>query len=65
MSRQEEQHSTLLGVAGEVRDFYARYPYPRPIGNLEKYRRLWWYDQAVFDAPRQSRGNSALEIEGT
>jgi SAM-dependent methyltransferase len=28
-------------VAEEVRDFYNRYPYPPPVDNLEKYRRLW------------------------
>jgi SAM-dependent methyltransferase len=28
-------------VAEEVRSFYDRYPYPRPIDNLEKYRDLW------------------------
>jgi len=28
-------------VAEEVRDFYERYPYPRPIDNLDKYRALW------------------------
>jgi SAM-dependent methyltransferase len=30
-----------LDAAEEVRDFYERYPYPRPIDNLEHYRRLW------------------------
>jgi SAM-dependent methyltransferase len=40
MSQQEEQHSPSRGVAAEVQDFYERYPYPRPIDNLEKYRRL-------------------------
>jgi SAM-dependent methyltransferase len=25
----------------EVQDFYDRYPYPRPVDNLEHYRRLW------------------------
>ena len=25
----------------QVRDFYDRYPYPRPVESLEKYRRLW------------------------
>src|SRR5208282_5823579 len=28
-------------VAEKVRDFYERYPYPRPIENLDKYRQLW------------------------
>ena len=41
MSQQGGQHSGLLGVAAQVRDFYDRYPYPRPVDSLEKYRRLW------------------------
>jgi SAM-dependent methyltransferase len=40
MSQQEKQHSRSGDVAVEVQDFYERYPYPRPIDNLEKYRRL-------------------------
>jgi SAM-dependent methyltransferase len=40
--RQPQEHDlTLSGVAGEVRDFYNRYPYPPPVDNLEKYRWLW------------------------
>ena len=41
MNHQREHHSALLGVAEEVRDFYERYPYPPPVDDLEKYRRLW------------------------
>jgi SAM-dependent methyltransferase len=41
MSQQREQNSTLPGGSSEVRDFYERYPYPRPIDSLDKYRRLW------------------------
>jgi SAM-dependent methyltransferase len=41
MSVREEQPSGLPGVAEAVQDFYDRYPYPRPVDNLEKYRRLW------------------------
>jgi SAM-dependent methyltransferase len=41
MIEQREHTATLLGVAEEVRDFYDRYPYPRPIDSLEKYRQLW------------------------
>ena len=33
--------SPFLDVADEVRDFYNRYPYPRPINNLEQYRSQW------------------------
>ena len=40
MSRQEEQHSPSPEVAADVQDFYERYPYPRPIDSLERYRRL-------------------------
>jgi len=47
MSQQEEQHSPSRGVTAEVQDFYERYPYPRPIDSLEKYR---WLGQ-----DRQSR----------
>ena len=41
MSQQVEKHSPFPVAEGEVQDFYERYPYPRPIDNLEKYRRLW------------------------
>src|SRR5262249_43257404 len=40
MSQRGEQHSPSPGVGAEVKDFYERYPYPRPIDSLEKYRRL-------------------------
>src|SRR5208283_3722980 len=39
MSPLEESRSH--DVAEEVRDFYERYPYPRPIDKLDKYRALW------------------------
>src|SRR5712675_2514228 len=41
MIAQMEHDPALRGVAEEVRDFYDRYPYPRPIARLDKYRRLW------------------------
>jgi len=31
----------LAGVPDRVQDFYDRYPYPRPVDSLEKYRRRW------------------------
>jgi SAM-dependent methyltransferase len=40
MSQQEGQDTTL-GASDEVRDFYERYPYPRPVDSLEKYRLRW------------------------
>ena len=30
-----------LGASPAVQDFYDRYPYPRPVDNLESYGRLW------------------------
>ena len=41
MNQQREQHSTSLDAAEVVRDFYERYPYPRPIDSLDKYRLRW------------------------
>ena len=41
MSKQEKQHISFIDVSEEVRDFYDRYPYPRPIESLENYRQLW------------------------
>ena len=40
MSQHEKQHSRFAEIAADVQDFYERYPYPRPIDSLEKYRRL-------------------------
>ena len=40
MSQQERQHPRSGEIAAEVQDFYERYPYPRPVDSLEKYRRL-------------------------
>jgi SAM-dependent methyltransferase len=41
MSQRKEYNSTLQKVTEEVKEFYERYPYPRPIDNLDKYRQLW------------------------
>jgi SAM-dependent methyltransferase len=47
MNEQEEQFSPSpgaalsRGAAAAVQDFYERYPYPRPVDSLEKYRRIW------------------------
>jgi SAM-dependent methyltransferase len=45
VSQQQHYSSPSLAVEGEVRDFYDRYPYPRPIDSLERYRRLWQNQQ--------------------
>ena len=31
----------VIDVSDQVREFYDRYPYPRPVDDLEKYQRLW------------------------
>src|SRR5512137_2237677 len=41
MSQREQHPSGSTAVAEEVRDFYDRYPYPRPVESLDKYRGLW------------------------
>ena len=38
---QKTQQFNLSGVAAEVKDFYDRYPYPRPVDNLDTYRMQW------------------------
>src|SRR5882724_9280429 len=70
MSQQEENHSTLLGGAEEVRAFYERYPYPRPIDSLEKDRRLWQdrqrrrADYHLFWPSRPYREDQSILIAG-
>jgi hypothetical protein len=49
MNQHEEQRSPFPGVAAKVRDFYERYPYPRPID-----------DQVVFDASRCGTGREEI-----
>jgi len=41
MSQLAEMSSPSLDMSDEVRSFYDRYPYPRPVDNLEQYGRLW------------------------
>jgi SAM-dependent methyltransferase len=41
MSRPANYTSPLLDVAGQVQDFYDRYPYPPPVESLDQYRRVW------------------------
>jgi SAM-dependent methyltransferase len=45
LNQQKEGNSTLAGVAEQVRGFYDRYPYPRPVDSLANYRRLWQDEQ--------------------
>ena len=41
MNRPANYTSPSLDVAGQVQDFYDRYPYPPPVESLDQYRRAW------------------------
>ena len=45
MSQRAEHPLPSLDVAEQVRGFYDRYPYPRPVDSLEKYGELWQNQQ--------------------
>jgi SAM-dependent methyltransferase len=70
MSQREKRHSPCLDVAEDVRDFYERYPYPRPIEKLEKYRKLWQerqrrrVDYHLYWPTRSYREDSSILIAG-
>jgi SAM-dependent methyltransferase len=53
MSQLAEPLSPSLDTADEVRSFYDRYPYPRPVDSLEQYSRLW-------DDPHRRRADHHL-----
>ena len=54
----------------QVRDFYDRYPYPRPVDSLENYRRLWQErsrrraDYHLFWPARPYREDRSILIAG-
>ena len=68
--QREGQRSPLLDVSEEVRGFYDRYPYPRPIDNLDKYRCLWQDHQRrranyhLFWPARSYREDQSILIAG-
>jgi SAM-dependent methyltransferase len=70
MNMQEERESPSPGVAAEVQDFYERYPYPRPVDDLEKYRQLWQdrqrrrADYHLFWPTRSYREDQSILIAG-
>src|SRR3954467_12766872 len=70
MSYREEDNPTNADVTEEVRDFYDRYPYPRPVTNLDKYRQLGQDEQrrrADFHQvwpTRAYRGDHSILIAG-
>jgi SAM-dependent methyltransferase len=57
-------------VAADVQDFYDRYPYPRPVDDLEKYGRLWQdpdrrrADYHLFWPARPYRDDHSILIAG-
>jgi SAM-dependent methyltransferase len=61
---------TLPGIAQEVQDFYDRYPYPRPVNSLEKYRHLWQdrqrrrADYHLFWPARSYRDDFSILVAG-
>jgi 2-polyprenyl-3-methyl-5-hydroxy-6-metoxy-1,4-benzoquinol methylase len=57
-------------VADQVQDFYDRYPYPRPVENLEQYRQLWQNpqrrraDHHLFWPDKPYRENHSILVAG-
>ena len=70
MSLQQEPRSPLSDVTAQVQDFYERYPYPRPVESLDKYRLLWQdrqrrrADYHLFWPSRTYREDFSLLIAG-
>jgi SAM-dependent methyltransferase len=70
MSPREEHRSILLDIAEEVREFYERYPYPRPVESLDRYQRLWQdpqrrrADYYLFWPARPYRENDSILVAG-
>jgi SAM-dependent methyltransferase len=52
-SPHDPQDASRPGAAEDVRDFYDRYPYPRPIESLDNYSRRW-------DDPQRRRADHHL-----
>jgi len=57
-------------IADEVKDFYERYPYPRPVDSLQQYRQLWedpqrrLSDYHLFWPDRPYREDHSILIAG-
>jgi SAM-dependent methyltransferase len=70
MSQLAELASPSLDIADEVRNFYDRYPYPRPVNSLEQYSRLWEdplrrrADHHLFWPDRPYREDHSILIAG-
>lgn len=70
MIAQKELDPISLRVAEDVRNFYDRYPYPRPIDSLEKYKHRWQdaqrrrADYHLFWPDRPFREDQSILIAG-
>jgi len=70
MNQQSGQFTTCSAAAGQVQDFYERYPYPRPIESLENYRQLWQdpqrrrADYHLFWPARPFRDDHSILVAG-
>ncbi len=70
MSQLAELASPLLDVTDEVRSFYDRYPYPRPVDSLDQYRQQWEdpnrrrADHHLFWPDRPYREDHSILIAG-
>jgi len=69
MSRPAGAPRSPAGIAGAVRAFYERYPYPRPVGDLEGYRRRWddrrrRTDHYLFWPGRPYRDDHSILVAG-
>ena len=70
MSQLAMHISPLPDIAAEVQDFYDRYPYPRPIDNLDRYRSQWLErqrrraDYHLFWPTRSYREDQSVLVAG-
>jgi SAM-dependent methyltransferase len=66
----QSNQSPEFAAAAEVQDFYERYPYPRPVDSLDKYRQLWQdpqrrrADHHLFQPSRPYREDPSILIAG-
>jgi SAM-dependent methyltransferase len=66
----KQQSALAGGVAENVKNFYDRYPYPRPVAGLDTYRRRWQdlqrrrADFHVFWPDRSYREDQSILIAG-
>lgn len=70
LSLQKGHLSRSASVADDVREFYERYPYPRPIDSLDRYQRLWQDPQRrhadfhLFWPSRSFKGDQSILVAG-